>query len=136
MVVALPGAGFQAGAVFDIVKGVVISGTFETVIQPLLYDAPLFEVSYGSNYVRLTALQAAPPMPVLVIPFQTPSDVRKNGFRLQVSNLVGPLTLEFSTNLLNWQPVMTLTNGSGPLELLMSQATNSPMGFYRGLQSQ
>ena len=133
-VLVLPGADFQAGAVFNIVTGAVVSGTFETVLMPRVNDAPLFEISCGTDYVRLTALRSAPPPPSLVIPLQTPSDVRTRGLRLQISHLLyGPLTVEFSTDLRQWQPLMTLPGEDGALEFLAPQATTSAMGFYRGM---
>ena len=58
-----PDASFQVGAVFDIIQGASVAGVFDTVLLPSENEAPIFALSYGTNYVRLTALQQIPPVP-------------------------------------------------------------------------
>ncbi len=131
----LPGANFASGAVFDIIKGAAVSGTFDPVLLPVIHGSPLFDLSYGPDFVRLTALQAAPPPPALIIPAQNLAEIGTQGLRLQIQNLAnGPFVVEFSSDLQHWEPVLALPDGALPAELLMLHTNNGAMGFYRGIQ--
>jgi hypothetical protein len=60
------------------------------------------------------------------------------GFRLEVDNAVGSnqILLFASTNLINWQPLLSNPPTLGTAIFLDSTATNSSRRFYRAMQSQ
>lgn len=55
------------------------------------------------------------------------------GLELQLQGLSGhgDVVLYASTNLIDWQPVLTNAPATGTLDLLDSSATNAPARFYR-----
>lgn len=61
------------------------------------------------------------------------TEMTADGFKLRVTGLAGagPLVVQASTNLLDWQPVFTNQPSVGSVEFVDSNATNRPASYYR-----
>lgn len=61
-----------------------------------------------------------------------PARLPGGGFQAQVSSPTGMImTLQYSTNLVAWQPLLTFTNNSGSATLTDTNAPSRPRSFYR-----
>jgi hypothetical protein len=58
--------------------------------------------------------------------------VAEAGFRFTLSGQLGAqYRIDAATNLTNWQPLLTLTNAYGAMQLTDPAATNLAIRFYR-----
>jgi hypothetical protein len=63
-----------------------------------------------------------------------PSFLPDGSFEFHVQSATGLiLTVEYSTNLLSWQPLQTVTNGSGTMKVTDTNALGRGQSFYRAL---
>ena len=85
-----------------------------------------------SSPIALTVLRSRPRIGASSSGLQLTS----GGFSLQVDGLSsdGNIVLLFSTNLVDWQPVLTNRPPTGCLKMMDTVATNFPFGFYEVLE--
>jgi hypothetical protein len=79
---------------------------------------------------RQTFLATAPTAP----DFKSARLLAATGLELTLTGFSSEVySIEASTNLIAWQPLVTLTNLSGTLKFVDAGATNLPRRFYRAI---
>jgi hypothetical protein len=93
---------------------------------PLLGTLDMWLVKLGSDAM------SAPPR--IRLQAQSPAQFQTNGSRLSLNGVSNQLyRLEYSTNLLNWNPLQTNRVAEAELELTDLSATNDARRFYRAV---
>ena len=84
--------------------------------------------SFGSATSRVARLSFTPPN------FTGTPSVSNGVFRAQIAGATGLVVrVDFSTNLLNWQPLQTFTNTSGAFTVTDTNAPGRLRSFYRAV---